>query len=427
MKRLLQTFWLAVFMGLSGSALAHAPNQSYIFLRINAQSIEGRFEITSKDLNQALGLELAYELSTADLAPHVQAIHEYYLERTSFTSELGEHKLLFGEIGMMPVLMGDSTANFIQIPFTLQNMDEVPEKINIYYNVLFDQDPQHAGLQIVEYNWKAGVYNEEYNVTLAFGPNNLQGVLDLTSDSIWSGFKAMIGSGMHHIFIGLDHILFLLALLLPSVVFRSPNGTNFQASGQLNAVVFPGFLRPYAEVWEANQSFKVSFIYVIKIVTFFTIAHSITLSMAALELINLPSALVESIIALSIALAALNNVYPMLEKGKEWIIAFIFGLFHGFGFASVLADIGLGSDYLTWSLLGFNIGVEIGQLIIVLIIFPVLFLLRKTRYYKPILIYGSIFLILIALSWFSDRSLGTDLPLDNIVEKIYNKFLKIIL
>ncbi len=398
MKRFLQTFWLAVFMGFSGTALAHAPNQSYIFLRINANSIEGRFEITSEDLNTALNLGLAYELTKADLAPHVQAIQRYYLERTSFSSERGDHNVLFGEVDNLPVLMGDSTANFIQIPFTLSNTEEVPEKLKIYYNLLFDKDPLHACMQVVEYNWKAGVYNEEANITLMFDPNTVEGTLDLTEDSIFTGFKAMIGSGMHHIFIGLDHILFLLALLLPSVVYRSSNRQEFLNTGQLNAVVFPAFLKPYAEVWEANESFKVSFIYVIKIVTFFTIAHSITLSLAALDLVRLPSALVESIIALSIALAALNNIYPLLEKGKEWIIAFLFGLFHGFGFASVLADIGLGSDYLTWSLLGFNIGVEIGQLIIVLIMFPVLFLLRKTKYYKPILIYGSIFLILVALN-----------------------------
>jgi hypothetical protein len=293
--------------------------------------------------------------------------------------------------------------------------------------VLFDKDPLHACLQVLEYNWKAGIYNQESNVTLSFGPNNVKGVLDLSGNSVLTGVKSMIASGMHHIFIGLDHILFLLALLFPSVVFRTPNNAKFNPSSQLNAVVFPGFLRPYAEVWEANESFKVSLIYVVKIVTFFTIAHSITLSLAALDLIRLPSALVESVIALSIALAALNNIYPMLRKGKEWIIAFLFGLFHGFGFASVLADIGLGSDYLTLSLLGFNIGVEIGQLIIVLIIFPVLFLLRKTPYYRPMLIYGSIFLILIALNWFSDRSLGTALPLDNIVEKIYKKLLRIIM
>jgi uncharacterized membrane-anchored protein len=117
----------------------------------------------------------------------------------------------------------------------------------------------------------------------------------------------------------------------------------------------------------------------------------------------------------------------MLQHGKEWIIAFVFGLFHGFGFASVLADIGLGGDFMTLSLLGFNVGVEVGQLIIVLIIFPVLFLLRKTKIYKPVLIYGSIFLILVAMSWFLDRSLGTDLPLDNIVEKVYSKVLNLFL
>jgi hydrogenase/urease accessory protein HupE len=414
-------------MGVSGTALAHAPNQSYIFLRINANNIEGRFEITSEDLNNALNLDLAYALTKADLAPHIKAIQQYYLERTSFSSESGNHKILFGEMDNLPVMMGDSTANFIQIPFTLQNTEVVPEKLKIYYNLLFDKDPLHVCMQVVEYNWKAGVYNEETNITLMFDPNNVEGTLDLTSDSILTGFKAMIGSGMHHIFIGLDHILFLLALLLPAVVSRTPGQRDFLNAGQLNAVVFPGFLKPYAEVWEANESFKVSFFYVIKIVTFFTIAHSITLSLAALELVRLPSSLVESIIALSIALAALNNIYPLLAKGKEWIIAFLFGLFHGFGFASVLSDIGLGSDYLTWSLLGFNIGVEIGQIIIVLIIFPILYFLRKTKYYKPILIYGSIFLILVALNWFSDRSMGTDLPLDNIVEKIYNKLLRVIL
>ena len=417
---------LAVCLGSTVPAISHAPEQSYIFLRINADGIEGRFEITSRDLNKALDLNLPYEISQVDIMPYVDQIQDYYLQRTSFSSAAGDHQIVFGEVDMMPVQMGDTLGNFIQVHFDLKGTEQLPEQLSIYYNVLFDKDPFHECLQVVEYDWKAGVYNQESNVTLVFDSKNVEGVLDLSGSTILSGIKAMIGSGMHHIFIGLDHILFLLALLLPSVVYRTPNNPTFRTSGQLNAVVFPGFLKPYAEVWEANESFKVSFIYLIKIVTFFTIAHSITLSLAALELVKLPSALVESIIALSIALAALNNVYPLLEKGREWIIAFIFGLFHGFGFASVLADIGLGSDYLTWSLLGFNVGVEIGQLIIVLIIFPILFLLRKTQFYRPILIYGSIFLILVALSWFSDRSLGTDLPLDNLVEKIYKKLLRVI-
>jgi hypothetical protein len=228
---------------------------------------------------------------------------------------------------------------------------------------------------------------------------------------------------MHHIYIGLDHILFLLALLLPAVVLRKAPVNHFNGTNHLRAAVFPVFLRPYATAWEPVDKFKSAFMYVLKIVTFFTLAHTVTLSLAALEIIKLPSALVESIIALSIALAALNNIYPLVAKGKEWLIAFVFGLFHGFGFASVLADIGLSGDYMTLSILGFNLGVELGQIIIVCMIFPVLFLLRKSSIYRPILIYGSGFLILVALSWFFDRSLGIELYLDKFVENIYSKIL----
>ena len=310
----------------------------------------------------------------------------------------------------------------------MADIENVPEALTIKYEVLFDKDPTHQGLQVIEYNWKAGIHNNEANVSLIFGPRDTTKVLDLTNDSLSRGIFTMIQSGMHHIFIGLDHILFLLALLLPAVVFRSKETVGgLHQFDQLNSAVFPAFLKPYAVTWLPNESFKVSLIYVVKIVTFFTIAHTITLSLAALEVIKLPSSLVESIIALSIALAALNNIYPLLPKGREWIIALVFGLFHGFGFASVLADVGLGGDYVTLSLLGFNVGVEVGQLIIVLIIFPLLFVLRRTQIYRPILIYGSMFLILVALSWFLDRSFGIDLMLDKVVEKIYDKFLRLVM
>ncbi|MEM1357405.1 MAG: HupE/UreJ family protein, partial [Bacteroidota bacterium] len=143
---------------------------------------------------------------------------------------------------------------------------------------------------------------------------------------------------------------------------------------------------------------------------FFTIAHSITLALAALEVVNLPSRYVESLIAFSIGLAALHNIRPIF-KGKEWVIAFVFGLFHGFGFASVLGEKGLGSDFLIWSLLGFNVGVEIGQLLIICAVFPLLFLLRKTAFYSKLLLFGSILLIMIALYWTVERLFEVDITL----------------
>ena len=110
--------------------------------------------------------------------------------------------------------------------------------------------------------------------------------------------------------------------------------------------------------------FRPAFWDVCRIVTSFTVAHSITLSLAALGIVALPSRLVESAIAASVVVAALNNLRPW-SQGRRWVVAFGFGLIHGFGFASVLADLGLPRDTLVLALVGFNLGVECGQLAIV--------------------------------------------------------------
>ncbi len=399
--------------------LAHAPNQSYIFLRIYDHGVGGHFEINSDDLSRVLGIKLQRELTVEDIEPYLAEIHRYYQQHVQFSSAAGSHAIAFEDSEILSIDLGD----FVRLYFSLQNMEESPQGLDIDYSVLFDIDRTHLGLQVIEYHWEAGIHNNEANVSLIFSPDQTSQHLDLSGSSVMNGFTAMVKSGTHHIYIGLDHILFLLALLLPAVVRRDTgDGLEIPGSGTSNNF-FPGFLKPYASAWQPVDGFKTAFIYVIKIVTFFTIAHTITLSLAALEIIKLPSALVESVIALSIALAAFHNIYPLLSHGKEWIIAFVFGLFHGFGFASVLGDIGLSGDYMVLSLLGFNLGVEVGQIMIVCIIFPVLFLMRKTIVYRPVLVYGSMFLILVALSWFFDRSLGVDLPLDNFVEKVYAKIL----
>ena len=159
-------------------------------------------------------------------------------------------------------------------------------------------------------------------------------------------------------------------------------------------------------------SCKTAFIYIIKVVTFFTIAHTITLTLASLKIIMLPSRIVESIIAFSIGLAAYHNIKPIF-KMKDWVIAFIFGLFHGFGFASVLSDLGLTGEFLTFSLLGFNIGVELGQVAIIAGIFPVLYLMRTYNFYPKFLVYTSVFLIIISLYWLIERAFDINLMLDD--------------
>nr|MDJ0991451.1 HupE/UreJ family protein [Desulfobacterales bacterium] len=151
--------------------------------------------------------------------------------------------------------------------------------------------------------------------------------------------------------------------------------------------------------------FRAAMIYVVKIVTLFTIAHSVTLSIAALGIFDLPSGLVEPIIAASIAFAALDIIFPIFKRRIGWVV-FVFGLFHGFGFASVLADLGVLGENMALSLLGFNLGVEIGQVVIICVIFPLIYVLRQFAFYPKIIMrYGAAAMILVATFWFVERTI----------------------
>lgn len=154
-----------------------------------------------------------------------------------------------------------------------------------------------------------------------------------------TGAAGFLPLGVQHILEGWDHLLFLLALVLPGGSFGN----------------------------------------LVRIVTAFTVAHSITLGAAALELVSVPAAPVEALIALSIGWVAAENLARVKPMSRRWAVAFAFGLVHGFGFANVLREIGLPRDALLSSLLWFNVGIEIGQLLVVLLLVPALAWLRGLR------------------------------------------------
>jgi hypothetical protein len=155
--------------------------------------------------------------------------------------------------------------------------------------------------------------------------------------------------------------------------------------------------------WQPVAGFREALWDVFRIVTSFTVAHSITLSLAALGIVALPSRLVESAIAASVVVAALNNLRPVVE-GRRWMVAFGFGLIHGFGFASVLTELGLPRDALVLALVGFNVGVEIGQLAIVALFLPLAYSLRRSRFYRrAVMTGGSIVIAAVAATWLAER------------------------
>ncbi|HEY5325192.1 MAG TPA: HupE/UreJ family protein, partial [Caldimonas sp.] len=185
--------------------------------------------------------------------------------------------------------------------------------------------------------------------------------------------------GIRHILGGYDHVLFLLCLLLPAVMRRRDG--RWQPVERLSQAILP----------------------VAGIVTAFTVAHSITLALAALKLVSLPSWFIEPAIAVTIVLAAIDNVWPVFPV-RRVVVTFFFGLIHGFGFASVLAELNLPTADFAWALLQFNLGLEVGQLLVVIAATAVLFGLRhRLRYAQVVIRGGSLVAMAIAGLWFVER------------------------
>ena len=199
--------------------------------------------------------------------------------------------------------------------------------------------------------------------------------------SSWSFLR----DGIRHILGGYDHVLFLLCLLLPSVMRRTPEG--WRPVARLSQAVLP----------------------VVGIVSAFTVAHSITLGLAAMHVVALSPAFIEPAIAVTIILAALDNIRPIFPV-RRVVVTFFFGLIHGFGFAAVLSELNLPTADFVWALLEFNIGLELGQLLIVVSVTALLFLLRQRPRYRNVVIQGGSFAaIVVGVFWLIERTANVSL------------------
>jgi hypothetical protein len=226
-------------------------------------------------------------------------------------------------------------------------------------------------------------------IVIVFAPGRTSGSFDLRGEPLLTKLSRFVVEGVWHIWIGIDHVLFLITLLLTAVMTRS--GSR----------------------WVPVPGFRDALLNLVTIVTLFTIAHSLTLGLALKGWVELPSRLVESIIALSVVIVAVNGLRPWLSD-RIWLLVFGFGLFHGLGFASVLDNLLLYRDSKLISLIGFNIGVELGQLAIVAVTFPLFYLLRKQSWYqRGVLPAVSALVALIGLWWFVSRALGLDSPISS--------------
>ncbi len=355
------------------TAWAHKPSDSYLTLRATAGSndIAVRWDIALRDLDYVLQLDRDGngELTWGEVRQREGDITRLATSRLTLTSA---DKACTWASASPLLLDKHSDGTYAALSLTAQ-CASLSNSLKAKYSLLFDVDPSHRGLV----QWIApGVENAQ---ALVFGTESAEQSLALQPPGIWPTLRQYLKDGIFHIWAGYDHILFLLSLLLPAVLLRKNDR------------------------WEAAPHLGGAFKDVLKVVTAFTLAHSITLSLAALQIISLPSRLVESVIAASVIVAALNNLRGTIDK-RRWVMAFVFGLIHGFGFASVLADLGLPQGALVLALVGFNGGVELGQLAIVAVFLPLAFWLRATRFYRVgVLQVGSIIVALLATWWLLQR------------------------
>lgn len=245
------------------------------------------------------------------------------------------------------------------------------DRIAVGYRLLFDRDPGHRAMITVQ--------GEDGAATAVAHAGQPDVSIPLSGTH---QFATFLREGVHHILIGYDHLAFLLSLLLTAPLVRR--------KGE----------------WRRAASFRASVLHVLGIVTAFTVAHSITLGLAALGWVTPSSRWVEAAIALSVLLAALNNLRPLLVR-RLWVAGSLFGLVHGFGFAGVLQEVGLPDDARLLALLGFNLGVELGQVAVVALVLPLLFLCGRQAWYPRIVMpLASMGIAGLAVYWLLQRLAG---------------------
>jgi hypothetical protein len=344
-----------------------------------------------------LNLEGGDDAVTAELEANTELIAAYMTDRFELGPDGEEWSIDFDSPTLFFSDAPEVDDNYAVIPFDVAvTGNEVPREFRVQFDPFFGEvDGRSAHLLLIENDWAAGVIENGYETLITFSPDNPEATADLGAPSALSNLWASIKLGVNHIETGPDHVLFILVLLLPSVLVWQ--------SGR----------------WVATDTFGSALWRILKIVTMFTVAHSITFTLAGLGFVPLPSPrIVESIIGLSIAAAALHNLRPVAAN-REWLISFVFGLFHGLGFASLVSGLDVSRGTQLVSLLGRNIGIEIGQVIVVVVLFPMLFLLRRLVAYRPLFIAVSLFLTVIAIGWGIERAFEVDLGTDNLVDPLF--------
>lgn len=350
--RIFQALVLLLALVTAAPASAHPVPFSYLDLELHEDAITGKVRVHLRDAAPVLGIPEPAEL----LKPQVREAHRQQLESYLASGlTLNGNAFAGARWGSMAIVDANEA---VELPFRIQGKPGGKLTLD---TALFTADPLHQTFVNI---YEGGKLRQQWIFSHDSKPRTYYRG---TTAGIMAVMGTFVPSGTHHILIGPDHLLFLFGLLLLGGGWRR----------------------------------------LLTIVTAFTIGHSITLSLAALDIVNPPASLVEPAIALTIVIIGVDNLLQRKGEGRDLraVAALIFGLVHGFGFASVLREFGLPQEALGWSLFSFNVGVELGQLAVVVVAASLLALIRK---HSPainarIVLFGSIAVVAGGAYWFVER------------------------
>ena len=348
-------------------ARAHRTSDAFLALDVRGAELSGSWAIALRDLDLAEDLDADRDraLKWGELRGARERVERDLLSQLAIGGDGTACALRIDDLAIEDRIEGRFAY------FALSGTcPRPPRTLSVDYRFLFGADASHRGILVLNGLGAArtAVFSPQRSIQrFALDAPSAQPLLDFVRE------------GVHHIWIGTDHILFLISLLLPCVLVRSRSE------------------------WQGVQRMGAALRSVLGVITAFTVAHSITLTLAALDVVRIPARLTESAIALSVLFAALANLWPAASPSRG-AMAFGFGLVHGFGFASVLGELGLPADARLPALLAFNGGVELGQLAIAALAVPIAFALRNTPNYRLVIVpTGSLAVAGIACVWLVQR------------------------
>lgn len=373
--------------GPGGYLFAHPMPSSMVVLNIHEKHISGEVLLPLSELQSAIGMNvhdhserLVERLGDSLRRYLVKHIRPKSFEGMPWKVTIGSMQLLESTDPIVGTYK-ELTVQFEMVPplnYDLRNFF-------FDYDVILHQVASHKALVHVKQDWAQGLVREdtlmqqigviEWDVV----NNKLNPFLvSLQQGSLWKGFINMVHLGIDHIAEGTDHLLFVMTLLLPAMLVASEGR------------------------WRKRLALKATLLNLLKIVTAFTVGHSLTLLIGSFQWLRLPSKPIEVLIAITILVSAFHALRPIYPK-REIVIAGLFGLVHGLAFAETLSSLDLSTTQMVLSILGFNVGIELMQLALIIVTFPVLFLLAKTPYYNFIRTVGAVIMMIFAFAWMVER------------------------